>query len=147
MQYIVQRAGRKHLPVCSAMGCKLWPHHSEEDMRIEFERILKSRRDAAFVCLHDGQAMGFVTVSMRVDYVQSSTTSPVGYLEGLFVEKPHRRGGAGALLVATAEDWARSRGATEMGSDAYASNLTSRRFHQAVGFQVTRPLTHFIKKI
>src|SRR5687767_4931266 len=146
-EYRIVRASKRHLPALVAMGLKLWPEHTEAELLEEFERVLRAPRETAFLYFAQDEPIGFATVSMRVDYVEGSTSSPVGFLEGIFVEKAHRKSGLGALLVATAEDWARSKGATEMGSDAYARNHTSRKFHQAVGYETTKPLVHFIKKL
>lgn len=94
-----------------------------------------------------GEVAGFVQVCLRLDYVEESNSSPVGYLEGLYVRKPFRRNGVAKLLVEAAEAWARSKGATEMGSDAHRNNLVSRRFHAAAGYRETKPIVHFIKKL
>jgi aminoglycoside 6'-N-acetyltransferase I len=145
--YSIKPMTRSHLEAWVDMGHELWPDETKADLKKEFEKILKAPKETAFIFLDGSQPIGFVTVCMRVDYVEGSNSSPVGYLEGLFVEKEYRKAGIGKLLVDAAEDWARKKGASEMGSDTDAVNKVSQKFHKAVGYQTTGPLVHFIKKL
>lgn len=55
-------------------------------------------------------------------------------VEGIFVVPDRRQVGIGRRLVAAAEEWARSQGCTEMGSDRALDNEASGAFHSAVGY-------------
>jgi aminoglycoside 6'-N-acetyltransferase I len=81
----------------------------------------------------DGHLMGFAEFGLR-DYAEECRTSPVGYLEGIYVEPDARAGGVGRALVAAGEDWARQRGCREMASDRALDNDASGAFHEAIGF-------------
>ncbi len=74
-------------------------------------------------------------------------TSPVGYLEGWFVDQDLRGRGVGARLVRAAEDWARSQGLQEMGSDTWLEDEVSLRAHQALGYREVERLVHFAKRL
>lgn len=128
-----------------AMGRKLWPQ--ERRLRPVFEKIFKSPRERVFICWIGGAAAGFVEVSMRRDYVEGSSASPTGYIEGIFVERRFRRRGVARLLVGAAERWAKGRGAVEVGSDTRLANRRSQRFHRALGFKQVEKNVAFIKKI
>ncbi|MCV4567098.1 GNAT family N-acetyltransferase, partial [Escherichia coli] len=69
----------------------------------------------------------------------------VGYLEGWYVEPEFRRTGIGRRLVAFAEQWAKAKGCSEMGSDAEIGNETSISAHLGLGYQITSRLVHFRK--
>jgi aminoglycoside 6'-N-acetyltransferase I len=81
----------------------------------------------------DGESVGFVELGTR-PYAEGCVTSPVAYIEGLFVVPEKRRMGIGRLLVAQAEDWARKCGLTELASDALIDNDVSIAMHKALGF-------------
>jgi aminoglycoside 6'-N-acetyltransferase I len=127
------------------MGRKLWPR--ARGLRAVFVKILKSPRERVFICWANGVAAGFVEVSMRRDYVEGSSSSPTGYIEGVFVERRFRRSGVARLLVRTAERWAKRRGAIEIGSDTRLANKRSQKFHRALGFREVEKNVAFIKKI
>jgi aminoglycoside 6'-N-acetyltransferase I len=71
----------------------------------------------------------------------------VRYLEGWYVAAHARRQGIGGRLVAAAEDWARSRGCTEMGSDTELANRVSEAAHLRLGYQVAAKVTAFHKRL
>ncbi len=81
----------------------------------------------------DGAAVGFVELGTR-PYAEGCVTSPVAYVEGLYVMPEKRRQGIGRLLIDKAEDWARGRGLAELASDALIENEASIAMHKALGF-------------
>lgn len=86
----------------------------------------------AFIA-EDGGTLGFVELSLR-NYAEGCSTSPVPYVEGLYVAEGARRHNVGRLLMAAAEDWAKAHGFTEMASDTQIENAASLAAHQAYGF-------------
>jgi aminoglycoside 6'-N-acetyltransferase I len=96
--------------------------------------------------LADAGVVGFVEVGLR-DHAEGCVTSPVGYLEGIFVEPGRRLAGIGRTLAASAESWARDRGCTEMGSDRALDNESSGAFHEAIGYGETARVVCFRKAL
>jgi aminoglycoside 6'-N-acetyltransferase I len=130
------------------LGLKLWPDATERDLRRTFRGILRSRKETAILCrFPGGSPVGFANVSLRTDYVEGSDSSPVGYLEGIFVESNYRGRGIGKRLAREAEEWARKKGCREMGSDAELTNTKSHAFHRAIGFREANRIVSYIKKI
>ncbi len=113
----------------------LWPG-TPDDHRTEIRAFL-SDPPARETCLvaegPDGGLTGFAELRLR-EYADGCTSSPVGYLEGIYVAPGHRRRGVAAALLAAGEAWARARGCTEMASDRALDNEGSGRFHEARGF-------------
>lgn len=120
----------------SRLRTDLWPEQPEDHPREIAEYFADPpERGACFVAeAEDGDVVGFAEVGLR-DYAEGCDTSPVGYLEGIYVEDGSRRAGHARALVGACEAWARARGCTEMGSDRALDNEVSGDFHVAVGFE------------
>jgi aminoglycoside 6'-N-acetyltransferase I len=125
----------------------LWPGDAREALAREQEEILADpEKNCVFVAaLPDGLA-GFVEVALR-QWAEGCSTRPVGYIEAWYVRPEHRRSGVGRRLIDAAERWARSRGCTEMGSDADLQNVVSHDAHRALGYVEVTRLVLFAKKL
>ncbi len=124
---------------------QLWPHLSLEEHQAEIvEALSQSERLIAFLCVTpDGTAVGLAEASIRSDYVNGCKTSPVAFLEGIVVDPATRRQGVAGLLVAVVSDWARSKGLSELASDADVDNTVSHAMHAALGFEETQRVVYF----
>lgn len=94
-----------------------------------------------------GHAIGFAEAAIRNDYVNGTVTSPVGFLEGLYVTPEFRQQGVARELVATVEDWVASAGCQELASDAEIENDASQEMHRALGFEETERVVFFRKRL
>jgi aminoglycoside 6'-N-acetyltransferase I len=110
------------------------------------EALLQDPRQAAFVAEEEGELVGLVEVSLR-PYAEGCETSPVGYLEGLYVIPAFRKRGIARLLVQEAEAWARAQGCREMASDAELTNLLGQEVHRRLGYEETERLVCFRKTL
>jgi len=130
------------------MAAKLWSEHTPEELEEELAALAR-REDAALFLLTtpSGRPAGFAQCGLRRDYVEGSSSSPVGYLEGLYVEEDCRGRGYGRRLVERCEDWARRKGCTQFASDCQLGNDQSWDFHLAVGFSEANCLICFIKDL
>lgn len=133
-----------------AMGLALWPHYIKRKKKLEqvFRKIIKSTKETAFLC-KDGkdQLKGFMNISLRNDYVQGGTTSPICYIEGIYVRPEYRKHGVAKKLIKIAEQWALKKGCTELASDAELSNIKSQKFHKKLGFREVNRTANFIRNI
>ena len=84
---------------------------------------------------------------MRHDYVEGTESSPVGYLEGIYVADRYRKQGAARELLSACESWAKEKGCTEFASDCELSNVQSLQFHLNVGFEEANRIICFTKKL
>ena len=94
-----------------------------------------------------GRLVGFVEVDLRSHADGCNPAQTVGYIEGWYVAEEYRRRGLGKKLIAEAEDWARSHGCMEMGSDALIDNEISQRAHEALGYEVIDRCVHYRTKL
>ena len=88
---------------------------------------------AVYIADENGTPVGFMELGTR-PYAEGCLTSPVAYVEGLFVMPERRLQGVARLLIAEAETWARAQGLTELASDALIDNEGSIAMHKALGF-------------
>jgi len=126
----------------------LWPNN-RRDHALEIAAFLRQPPKAAacFVAEGaDGSVIGFAEVGLR-GYAEGCRTSPVGYLEGIFVMPEGRGARVGAALVGAVEDWARSQGCTEMASDRELHNEASGAFHEALGYEEVERIVCFRKDL
>lgn len=91
-----------------------------------------------------GKIIAFAEISVRTDWVDGATTSPVAFLEGIFVDPAVRGTGIARALVSAAVDWARGSGYQELGSNAEIGNGNAIAFHLACGFREAERNVSFI---
>lgn len=131
----------------AAMAFKLWPESSFEEELNYFQGIIGDEDKEVFLIRDSSTPAGFVHATLRVDYVEGTNTSPVCYVEGIYVEPDYRRSGIAKKLINEAERWGKRHSCSEIASDAEIMNETSIDFHKKVGFAEINRLVCFAKKI
>lgn len=127
---------------------ELWPADRDEHLPEMQDCCEQAERYAQFVAYSDaGEPQGLVEIALRSDYVNGTDSSPVGFIEGVYVRPRFRRLGIAARLMQTAQQWAREQGCTEMASDAALDNTTSHAMHLALGFEETERVVYFRKPL
>jgi aminoglycoside 6'-N-acetyltransferase I len=76
-----------------------------------------------------------------------AATSPVGFLEGLYVAPTWRRHGVARSLVEVAQAWCVECGCSEFASDALLDNAISHAVHRALGFAEAERVVHCVKPV
>jgi aminoglycoside 6'-N-acetyltransferase I len=110
--------------------------------------VSKPTRNAAFlVFLPNRQCVAFAEAAIRHDYVNGCKSTPVGFLEGIFVEPTQRRKGIARALCAAVEDWSVLQGCSEFASDADLRNTMSHLMHGALSFTKTERVVFFRKSL
>jgi aminoglycoside 6'-N-acetyltransferase I len=129
------------------MRHELWPDVEPEDLLREMDRILADPQMPVFVMERaNGKLGGFIEIGTR-KYADGCETSPVGYIEGWWVDEDLRGQGLGKTLVKTGEDWARAQGLHEMASDTWLENEVSIAAHLKMGYEEYERLVHFAKTL
>ena len=129
------------------LALALWPGHSREELALVFGTLLNAEDAAVFGWQEEGRWEAFAQCQLRHDYVEGCETSPVGYLEGIYVREPFRGKGVARALLARCQTWAREQGCREFASDCELSNDDSLRFHLATGFRETGRIICFTKRL
>lgn len=139
-----------HLDQWAHLRIALWAWDTVEDHREEAEELyLAGDPDrAAFMALgDDGVVAGFAEATLRRDYVDGCETSPVVFLEGIYVRPEARLSGVALALSAAVADWGRAQGCSEYASNALLDNHDSHAFHAAIGFEETERVVFFRKSL
>jgi len=125
----------------------LWPDHEDAHL-LEMRQLLEQKHTLQVLSYNDQQqAIAMLEASIRYEYVNGTQTSPVAFLEGIYVLPEYRRSGVATTLVQQVEDWAKQFSCTEFASDAAIDNTISHAMHRALGFQETERVVYFKKKI
>ena len=117
----------------------LWPDETIAEHRRYAASVIDRPKDAIVYVAReeDGNVIAFADATLRRDYVNGCSTSPVGFLEGVYVEPPYRGRGLARLLNNALEEWAAGLGCTEFASDVLLHNQAGQRAHEALGYEET----------
>lgn len=144
---MIQRATEHDTEVLAGLALLLWDNHDVAELREEFAELLKSEEAACFLACEAGVPVGFAQCQLRHDYVEGTQTSPVGYLEGIFVRSEFRHRGLAKQLLGACESWAKEKGCMEFASDCELGNDASLNFHLSVGFAEANRIVCFTKTL
>lgn len=144
---MIRKAAMNDLQELAKLACQLWPEHRVSELEAEMAGILSQEDAALFLALDDETAVGFAQCQLRHDYVEGTESSPVGYLEGIYVADAYRKQGIAGKLLSECERWAKEKGCAEFASDCELGNTQSLQFHLNVGFQEANRIICFTKKL
>ena len=144
---MIRRANQEDAFLVAQLAAQLWTSQTTEEFKEEFDVLLHRSDAAVFLCVAGDKAVGFAQCQLRHDYVEGCETSPVGFLEGIYVDDAHRRSGVARALLSACEDWARSVGCTEFASDCELDNHDSLAWHLKAGFEEVNRTIWFAKKL
>lgn len=133
--------------ILTQMAIKLWESHSFEELEKDIIETIKDNKTVFFIKYINDIPIGFAQCSLRYDYVEGTESSPVGYLEGIFVEENYRKNGYAKELLLACEVWVKDKGCTEFASDCELVNNESLLFHISMGFIEANRIICFKKKI
>ena len=129
------RAGMQEADRAAALAQLLWPGHAQAELEQELAGYLQGPEGAVFLAREDGADVGF------------AHTSPVGYLEGVFVQEEYRGRGVATALLRACEAWAGEKGCAEFASDCGLDNAASAVFHLRAGFAEAGRIICFTKRL
>jgi aminoglycoside 6'-N-acetyltransferase I len=130
-----------------ALRLALWPDVPEAEQLLGMADALARGHYVRLAVTASRSAVGFVEASMRVDYVNGTSSSPVAFLEGLYVARSSRRQGVARALVESVVEWALAQGCRELASDSLLDNTAAHAAHRALGFEETERVVYFRRKL
>lgn len=144
---MIKKAEAADAGVIAELAVEMWDTHTVRELTDEFSEVISQDNGQIFLKYDNGAPVGFAQCQLRYDYVEGTETSPVGYLEGIFVKEDHRRKGYAKELLTECEKWAKEKGCREFASDCESDNADSFRFHMAAGFKEANRIICFTKKL
>ena len=144
---IIRKASPGDARVVAELAAELWPEHTVEEFEQEMASLLADHECAVFLAVADERPVALAQCQLRYDYVEGTESSPVGYLEGIFVSEAFRRQGIAGRLLHSCEEWARTVGCREFASDCELANEESRQFHLRMGFAEANRIICFTKSL
>jgi len=129
------------------MRIALWPDGSPTEHLAAMAEALARSLYVRLALDSAGAAVGFVEAAKRVDYVNGTTSSPVAFLEGLYVEPAARRRGVARVLVESVVGWALEQGLSELASDSLIDNASAHAAHRGLGFAETERVVCFLRPL
>jgi len=144
---MIKKAKAEDAEVLAELAIQMWENHTLPDLADEFGEIIENEEAVCFIKYIDDKPIAFAQSQLRHDYVEGTRSSPVGYLEGIFVAKEYRKSGYAAELLKECEKWAKEKGCTEFASDCELVNKDSLKFHMALGFEEANRVICFRKDI
>jgi len=144
----IRRMKKEDIVALTILRHELWPEHKmEELLEGAHQHFLEDEDYPAFLAVDEyGEAFGFLELSIHTE-APGCKTNQIAYIEGLYVKEGYRHQGAGRQLVNAAEEWARSKGITEMASDTNEKYPKSPAVHKALGYKETDKPFHYKKQL
>ena len=144
---MIRRATIEDAETLAILAIQMWDSHERQELAEEFAEMLTGIEAVCFIGYDGDDPIAFAQCSLRHDYVEGTDSSPVGYLEGIFVVEKYRKQGIARELLSACEAWAREMNCTEFASDCELTNEESLQFHMSVGFQEANRIICFRKSL
>lgn len=142
---MIRKATLNDTSVLAELAIQMWSSHTLSELAEDFADIVSSNDAACYIKYIDDIPVGFAQCQLRHDYVEGTYSSPVGYLEGIFVAPEYQHKGYAKELLYECELWAKEKGCSEFASDCELDNTNSLNFHIAMGFEEANRVICFRK--
>lgn len=147
MKITIRKATVMDAQRVAGLAIQMWKSHTIEELTEEFCDYISKECSIVYLAMSDECVVGFAQCGLRYDYVEGTDSSPVGYLEGIFVVDEYRKKGLARDMLQACEEWAKEQGCKEFASDCELDNDDSMRFHLQMGFEEANRIICFKKKI
>ena len=144
---MIKKANHTDAAIIARLAICMWDSHTVEELTQEFEELLSHESAVIYLKYDADLPIGFAQCQLRYDYVEGTDSSPIGYLEGIFVKDGFRKCGYAKELLHACEEWAKNCHCTEFASDCELGNETRILFHQNMGFTEANRIVCFTKKL
>lgn len=144
---MIKQATVADVRILAELAIEMWDENTVEGLAGDFAEIISGENAVCYILYEEENPVGFAQCQLRFDYVEGTETSPVGYLEGIFIREEFRHKGLAKDLLQACQQWAKEKGCTEFASDCELDNVDSFRFHLAMGFQEANRVICFTKEI
>lgn len=138
---MIEKVCRKNIEYFEALVNNLWSNTTFKQLKKD------AKKTSQFIYKLKDKYVGFITCSLKKEYVIGCKTNKVAYLEGLYVLPEYRRKGIAKELEEHFEQWAKKLGCKELASDLEIDNKASLDFHSKMGYDIVEKTIHLKKEI
>jgi GNAT superfamily N-acetyltransferase len=139
----VRRAVRDDNDTLVTLAGELGYPTTAEEMLPRLDELLLSETEAIFVAVEGESVIAWTQVGITIALESGEWAE----IRGLVVSESHRSRGVGAILVAAAEEWARSRGITRMRVRSNVIRERTHRFYERLGYVTRKSQKAFEKNL
>lgn len=82
-----RKATKADAELIALLAVKMWTSHTPEKLASGFTAVTENENSVVYLLTVDKVIVGFAQCGRRHDCVEGTSSSPVGYLAGIFVEK------------------------------------------------------------
>lgn len=143
----IVKADASNLKEWVQLSAKLFADESFDELYKEYADFLITHKEMGFLYQRNNRSVAFINVSIRHDYVNGTDTSPVAFIEALYVLPQYRQQGIARELLAQAEQFAKESGVVQLASDCLLQNTNSELFHKSCGFEEKERVICFVKNV
>lgn len=147
MVKLIRKATLEDVPQLVSLAIQMWKSHTVEDLTKIFCEHIRKGKNIIFLAISEEHIVGFAQCGLRFDYVEGTDSSPVGYLEGIFVLEEYKKRGYAKELLGECQNWAKDQGCLEFASDCELDNEDSLKFHLKMGFAEANRIICFTKSL
>jgi len=137
----------QNLEQFAKLSAMLFPEDDFNELYDLYDKSLQTEKETGFLYEKDNKYVGMMHLSVRSDYVNGTNTSPVVFIEAIYVLDDYRKSGIGKEFIKYAECCARQKGITQVASDCLLDNNLSEQFHKGCGFEEKERTICFVKDI
>lgn len=147
MQISIKAAALEDIQKVADLAIFMWKSHTMEELKQEFYDYISKEKGVVFLAIEDEYAVGFAQCGLRYDYVEGTESSPVAYLEGIFVKEEYRKRGLAREMLEVCQKWAKEQKCSEFASDCELDNEDSLKFHKKMEFIEANRIICFTKSL
>ena len=126
---MVKKAKQDDITVIAELAVQMWEVDSIQELIDDISENMAKDDAQYFLKYVNDMPVGFAECQLRHDYVEGTDSSPVGYLEGIFVKEEFRHKGFAKEILIECEKWTKEKGCIEFASDCELDNEESLHFH------------------
>ena len=140
----IKTVNEQTLSIWASFASQVWRTNGQELI----EKFRNNKFPYEFLYFSSSEEpVAWISLSLRYYYVEGYQSGPTAYLEGISIIPDFRSQGIGDKLLSFAISWAKSRGISQLGSDAELDNLLSQKFHIKHGFREVSRTVHYVRDL
>ena len=106
---MVKKAKKDDITVIAELAVQMWDVDTIQELIDDISDNMAKEDAQYFIKYVDSEPVGFAECQLRYDYVEGTDSSPVGYLEGIFVKEEFRHRGFAKEILRSAKNGQKKR--------------------------------------